>query len=89
MIDPKSTHTKMTFYNMRGVFCLVLSPKANLNLISCQRELFYSVLETIRVIIRLNSHYCFPVVDFRSKQSSHGEGEEGMEGSLGARSEAS
>ena len=28
-----------------------------------QRELFYSFLETIRTIIRLNN--CFPAVDFR------------------------
>ena len=27
---------------------------------SCQRELFYSFLEKIRVIIRLNSRYCGP-----------------------------
>ena len=27
---------------------------------SKQRELFYSFWETIRVIIHLNSHYCFP-----------------------------
>ena len=25
-----------------------------------QRELFYSILETLRVIIRLNSRYCCP-----------------------------
>ena len=30
-----------------------------------QRELFYSFLEAILVIIRLNSRYCFPIVDFR------------------------
>ena len=30
-----------------------------------QRQLFYSFLETKRVIIRLNSRYCFPIVDFQ------------------------
>ena len=30
-----------------------------------QWELFYSFLETILFIIRLNSRYCFPIVDFR------------------------
>ena len=34
-----------------------------------QRELFYSVLETVSVIIRLNSRYCFLIVDFRQKNS--------------------
>ena len=29
------------------------------------RELFYLCLETIRAIIRLNSRYCFPIVNFR------------------------
>ena len=32
-----------------------------------QRELFYSGLETICVIIRLSSRYCFPIVDFDRK----------------------
>ena len=33
---------------------------------SCrQRELFYSFLETLRVIIHLNSRYWFLIVDFR------------------------
>ena len=31
--------------------------------ISQQRELFYSFLETIRAIIRLNSYYCYQIVD--------------------------
>ena len=35
------------------------------NLSFSQRELFYSVLENIRVIIRLNRRYCFPILDFR------------------------
>ena len=30
-----------------------------------QHELFHSFLETIHVIIRLKSRYCFPIVDFR------------------------
>ena len=30
-----------------------------------KRELFFSFLETIRVSIHLNNHYCFPIVDFR------------------------
>ena len=33
-----------------------------------QRELFYSFLDTIHVIIHLNSCYCFLIVDFRWKK---------------------
>ena len=35
----------------------------NLGSFSFQWELLYSFLETISVIIRLNSSYCFPIVD--------------------------
>ena len=35
---------------------------------SFQWELFYLILETIRFIIHLNSHYCFSIVDFWEKK---------------------
>ena len=57
-ISQSTTEIKL---NLKVVFL-------NIFFLLFQRQLFYSFLMTIHVIIRLNSLYCFPIVDFWQKK---------------------
>ena len=64
--EEENMHYKRLSRFVWDQFCLqIANCTQNIAGIYNQRELCCSFLETTRAIIRLNSRYCSPIVDFR------------------------